>query len=100
MGKSEKRLWRWRKIRTALEREVVWRAISQVSLPHSGRFLRRESEPSRQATLYPLGSANCRQGCDDLTRPLRQFVLTQRSEEHTSELQSHSFISYAVFCLQ
>src|ERR1051326_3430599 len=24
---------------------------------------------------------------------------TVRSEEHTSELQSHSFISYAVFCL-
>ena len=28
-------------------------------------------------------------------------VSTQkRSEEHTSELQSHSFISYAVFCLK
>src|ERR1051326_9220557 len=27
-------------------------------------------------------------------RPIRS-----RSEEHTSELQSHSFISYAVFCL-
>src|ERR1051326_3244603 len=29
------------------------------------------------------------------------LVLEQgdRSEEHTSELQSHSFISYAVFCL-
>src|ERR1051326_9520551 len=26
--------------------------------------------------------------------------LTTRSEEHTSELQSHSFISYAVFCLK
>ena len=26
--------------------------------------------------------------------------LTYRSEEHTSELQSHSFISYAVFCLK
>ena len=26
--------------------------------------------------------------------------LEQRSEEHTSELQSHSFISYAVFCLK
>ena len=26
--------------------------------------------------------------------------LTDRSEEHTSELQSHSFISYAVFCLK
>ena len=25
---------------------------------------------------------------------------TQRSEEHTSELQSHSEISYAVFCLK
>src|ERR1051326_3873480 len=31
-----------------------------------------------------------------------QFDLyhVQRSEEHTSELQSHSFISYAVFCLK
>ena len=27
-----------------------------------------------------------------------QFI--RRSEEHTSELQSHSFISYAVFCLK
>src|ERR1051326_8826935 len=26
--------------------------------------------------------------------------LLMRSEEHTSELQSHSFISYAVFCLK
>ena len=26
--------------------------------------------------------------------------ILQRSEEHTSELQSHSFISYAVFCLK
>ena len=24
----------------------------------------------------------------------------ERSEEHTSELQSHSFIAYAVFCLK
>ena len=27
-------------------------------------------------------------------------VTETRSEEHTSELQSHSFISYAVFCLK
>src|ERR1051326_5921464 len=26
--------------------------------------------------------------------------MIKRSEEHTSELQSHSFISYAVFCLK
>src|ERR1051326_4793462 len=29
-----------------------------------------------------------------------QEVRVDRSEEHTSELQSHSFISYAVFCLK
>ena len=28
------------------------------------------------------------------------FAQSYRSEEHTSELQSHSFISYAVFCLK
>ena len=33
-------------------------------------------------------------GCIDVT-----IELDDRSEEHTSELQSHSFISYAVFCL-
>ena len=27
-------------------------------------------------------------------------IISIRSEEHTSELQSHSFISYAVFCLK
>ena len=27
-------------------------------------------------------------------------IIKRRSEEHTSELQSHSFISYAVFCLK
>ena len=31
-------------------------------------------------------------------RPRLSFF--SRSEEHTSELQSHSFISYAVFCLK
>ena len=30
---------------------------------------------------------------------LLDLAETHRSEEHTSELQSHSFISYAVFCL-
>ena len=33
-----------------------------------------------------------------LTDDLFEFI--DRSEEHTSELQSHSFISYAVFCLK
>src|SRR5213080_3243016 len=33
-------------------------------------------------------------------RGLGVQVGTRRSEEHTSELQSHSGISYAVFCLK
>ena len=36
-------------------------------------------------------------------KPLGQLwtrLWKTRSEEHTSELQSHSFISYAVFCLK
>src|SRR3546814_9778273 len=36
----------------------------------------------------------------DLTANLIQQLLTGRSEEHTSELQSLMRISYAVFCLQ
>ena len=36
--------------------------------------------------------------CSLEPKPGRQY--NPRSEEHTSELQSHSFISYAVFCLK
>ena len=37
----------------------------------------------------------------NITRQLRRLGSSlDRSEEHTSELQSHSFISYAVFCLK
>src|SRR3546814_4982210 len=36
----------------------------------------------------------------DLHAPQRQQAPTQRSEEHTSELQSLMRISYAVFCLK
>ena len=31
---------------------------------------------------------------------ISKVKIEYRSEEHTSELQSHSFISYAVFCLK
>ena len=31
---------------------------------------------------------------------IQDGMFKDRSEEHTSELQSHSFISYAVFCLK
>src|ERR1051326_2666910 len=38
--------------------------------------------------------------CPKSTKHANSFDITRRSEEHTSELQSHSFISYAVFCLK
>src|ERR1051326_9483001 len=43
------------------------------------------------------------QRVDDAVRAHLVWVVDRdchRSEEHTSELQSHSFISYAVFCLK
>src|SRR3546814_4446715 len=55
--------------------------------------------PERQQLLLPRGQA--------VTAPARQFVRgrrgaerIERSEEHTSELQSLMRISYAVFCLK
>src|ERR1051326_9306954 len=36
----------------------------------------------------------------DISMPDMDGLEACRSEEHTSELQSHSFISYAVFCLK
>src|ERR1051326_4132238 len=49
------------------------------------------------ATAAPKGTVSLRN-----TAKGAIFILltgAPRSEEHTSELQSHSFISYAVFCL-
>ena len=54
----------------------------------------------RSALLVRLGGCKRALGYD---RDGRGWLLTERalprSEEHTSELQSHSFISYAFFCL-
>src|ERR1051326_9265228 len=49
-----------------------------------------------QARGYPSGG-----GCGlCIVGYIVSGLLGTRSEEHTSELQSHSFISYAVFCLK
>src|ERR1051326_4928289 len=61
--------------------------------------------PGRRTTAcYRTAKARSRGTFPSLGRssqPLTPAALsTDRSEEHTSELQSHSFISYAVFCLK
>ena len=50
----------------------------------NGRMKLREDKDMKE-TLYCIRCSAC---------------MNVRSEEHTSELQSHSFISYAVFCLK
>src|SRR3546814_1910665 len=68
----------------------------------SGQQAALERRGEQQATPFheQVGESALRQpsfriGEDDLKRPGRD-----RSEEHTSELQSHMRISYAVFCLK
>src|SRR3546814_9706712 len=55
--------------------------------PLAPDFLDQEGEPD----LWNLA---------DITRPAAALPQEDRSEEHTSELQSLMRISYAVFCLQ
>src|ERR1051326_9600115 len=55
--------------------------------------------------IYPLSLHDALPISYPNWKPLQPFPcsstsLHNRSEEHTSELQSHSFISYAVFCLK
>ena len=63
------------------------------------------SEPSAQLVLqyiYPADryGNNINAGRPGTEIPVMARMYYLRSEEHTSELQSHSFISYAVFCLK
>src|SRR3546814_10790308 len=66
-----------------------------------GRRAHREDHPVKTFGVYmctefsALGSTQKRRGYPPLDKALQQ-----RSEEHTSELQSLMRISYAVFCLK
>src|SRR5881409_4368077 len=65
-------------------------------------MIRRPPRSTRETTLFPyttlFRSRACARGCQAWRgHPFRPGV---RSEEHTSELQSQSHISYAVFCLK
>src|SRR3546814_9318864 len=57
---------------------------------------RRRRMVERQGHLRPAGEARAGHGFPDL----RHLAAHDRSEEHTSELQSLMRISYAVFCLK
>src|SRR5881296_4057999 len=65
-------------------------------------MIRRPPRSTRCCTLFPYTTL-FRSPTDQRPRPTRptgEGLACGRSEEHTSELQSHSNISYAVFCLK
>src|ERR1051326_9436160 len=62
---------------------MIRRPPRSTLFPYTTLFRSRYAQPSNRYVDEPSSDVN-----------------SPRSEEHTSELQSHSFISYAVFCLK
>src|SRR5213596_3963058 len=64
----------------------------------------RPPRSTQDRTLFPyttlFRSGLCRAVDDEGVRTAAPPQRERRSEEHTSELQSHGLISYAVFCLK
>src|SRR5881628_3969498 len=65
-------------------------------------MIRRPPRSTRQSTLFPYTTLFRSPRCAGPSRlvPGRGAPAPRRSEEHTSELQSLTDISYAVFCLK
>src|SRR5213596_2201459 len=73
-------------------------------------MIRRPPRSTQDRTLFPYTTlfrsdrSERKLGLDeqlgDVTRFPGELAHAPRSEEHTSELQSHGLISYAVFCLK
>ena len=68
--------------------------VPRVNLPKYVR-IRSDDVDTMQVPLEQLPEGVVQMKSRALFR-----LVKARSEEHTSELQSHSFISYAVFCLK
>src|SRR5213080_3815717 len=67
-------------------------------------MIRPPPRSTHRYTLFPyttlFRSTKCNRRSYARLPPRSTFARSFRSEEHTSELQSHSGISYAVFCLK
>ena len=68
--------------------------IAKIQIAHFVMPPRRFGEGTSAAFAEPTTTRLITSAIKAATTKIR------RSEEHTSELQSHSFISYAVFCLK
>src|SRR3546814_2037363 len=83
----------------------IERAHQRLDLGHGGRRHRQFSDAEPEQHRHRLGfggkaAAHARPAAMDRTAAHRLVDQPQRSEEHTSELQSLMRISYAVFCLK
>src|ERR1051326_9323412 len=80
-------------VKTAIAREAPLRSQRAVKI--------RNSNAQRADTIGLIAGDSVRGDPDPIDIQDRIGAVERtRSEEHTSELQSHSFISYAVFCLK
>src|ERR1051326_8525006 len=82
-----------------LERENLINFLS-ITDPRQAAALFAEFQPDLVLTDLAMPEMDGFAVMETLRHLTRDGALLPRSEEHTSELQSHSFISYAVFCLK
>src|ERR1051326_8213251 len=86
------------------------RQASTAELPTDGTVAQLAGQRRRSLRISRTGLDDGAGGGDDQAtvrgelsscacQPPPSSAQAERSEEHTSELQSHSFLSYAVFCL-
>src|SRR3546814_3710584 len=84
---------------TTLFRSPVLQLV--ISLHYGPLTLGNIGDESRVEYALIGETVNIAHRLEQMTRDLKaQVCLSQRSEEHTSELQSLMRISYAVFCLK
>src|ERR1051326_9356054 len=82
---GERTFWWWRESlkRDLQKREEILGALENSDIDAAKKVAEGSGDPVVRMIHHSLN-----------------HVHSSRSEEHTSELQSHSFISYAVFCLK
>src|ERR1051326_3361935 len=90
------------KLHTLTDQEAALQALNPPKLPPDiGEFPEAEFEKMKDAPKPEFdGHGTLTIDRSGGISGLPSVTGAPRSEEHTSELQSHSFISYAVFCLK
>src|ERR1051326_6920297 len=88
----KQRLWSFGQASHQLPRNALRQCFRRVF-----HLFRRHIGKQRHADRAFAGALGVRQTAGLVPEAVVRLL---QSEEHTSELQSHSFISYAVFCLK